>query len=213
MNGLANMDKMTRYDDVVFFKRNKSVLKWAAIIGAITTVIIFGYFLWIDLFNQPELIQGQLERTGVLAPIVYFLGSIVNTIYPIIPGGLGNVIGYTVFGPIQGFILSFIANLIGSMILFFIAKRFGRPILYAFCDERLVKKGLSYIDKGIKIEWILIVVFIVPGLPDDIFTMLAGLSEISTKRMLLLQLIFKPMTMFLYMMGVNGLFAAVSSLF
>lgn len=207
------MDQMTRYDDVVFFKRNKTILKWAAIIGLVVTVIIFSYFLSIDLFNQPELIQNQLEKAGALAPIVYFLGSILNTIYPIIPGGLGNVIGYTVFGPVQGFILSYFANLLGSMVLFFLAKRYGRPILYAFCDERLVKKGLSYLDRGIKIEWILIVVFVLPGLPDDIFTMLAGLSEISAKRMVLLQLIFKPVTMFLYMMGVNGLFAVISNLF
>ncbi|XJS10959.1 TVP38/TMEM64 family protein [Aerococcaceae bacterium WGS1372] len=200
----------TRQKDIQFFKRNKTVLKWVAIIGAIITIIIFFFFVRIDLFNRPELIQHQLERTGILAPVVYFLVSIVNTIYPIIPGGLGNVIGYTVFGAVHGMILSFSANLIGSMILFYITKRFGRPILYAFADERLVKKSLSYLDRGINMNWILAIVFIVPGLPDDIFTMIAGLSGMTYKHIILLQLLFKPVTMFLYMAGINNLFVLLS---
>lgn len=206
------MDHKTSHDDVVFFRRNKNILKWLAIIGVVVTIALFSFFIYIDLFNRPELFQKQLEKTGVLAPSVYFLVSIANTVYPIIPGGLGNVIGYTVFGPMQGFILSFIANLIGSTALFLLAKYFGRPLLYAFANEKMVRKGLSYLERGIKIELLLILVFILPGLPDDLFTMLAGLSELSTKRLLVLQLLFKPVTMFLYMMGVNGLFGILADL-
>ena len=100
----------------------------------------------------------------------------------------------------------------GSTALFLLAKHFGRPLLYAFANEKMVRKGLSYLERGIKIEWLLILVFILPGLPDDLFTMLAGLSELSTKRLLVLQLLFKPVTMFLYMMGVNGLFGILADL-
>lgn len=200
------MDMIRRQRDVIFFKRNRTVLKWLAIFGAVITLLIFTFFIRIDLFNRPELIQDQLERTGIMAPVVYFLLSIINTVYPIIPGGLGNVIGYTVFGAVHGMALSFTANFIGSLLLFYITKRFGRPILYAFFDEKMVTKSLSYLDRGGNMNWIIAVVFIVPGLPDDLFTMIAGLSGMTYRRIIILQLLFKPVTMFLYMAGINNLF-------
>lgn len=206
------MDMVTRSKDVLFFKRNKQIVKWVAIIGLLFTLMVLAYFFSIDLFNQPELIASYLEQSGAFAPILYFFVSIVNTIYPLIPGGLGNVIGFTVFGPVAGFALAYSANLIGSFILFTLAKRFGKPILYAFLDEKIVTKCLSYLEKGYYIEWILAVVFVVPGLPDDVFTMISGLSDLTYKRLLWLQLLCKPLTMFLYMMGVNNLLAFLSNL-
>ncbi|MBZ6527199.1 TVP38/TMEM64 family protein [Aerococcaceae bacterium DSM 111021] len=207
------MDMVPHSKDVLFFKRNKKVLKWVAIFGTILTIVMFTYFFKIDLFNHPEIIQERLESTGTFAPIVFFVLSIVNTFYPIVPGGLGNVIGYTMFGAVFGFTLVFIANFIGSFILFSLAKRFGKPILYAFLDEKTVEKGLGYLDRGYYIEWVLAVLFIVPGLPDELFLMIAGFSDLSYKRMIIIQLIFKPVTMFLYMAGVHNFLRLLSNLF
>lgn len=207
------MDMTRRQRDVIFFKRNKAVLKWVAIIGGLITLLIFTFFIRIDLFNRPELIQQLLERTGIMAPVVYFILSIGNTIYPLIPGGLGNVIGYTVFGAVHGMALAFAANFIGSLLLFYITKRFGRPILYAFFEEKMVKKSLSYLDRGVNMNWVIAFVFIVPGLPDDLFTMVAGLSGMAYRCIIILQLLFKPVTMFLYMAGINNLFVLLSEWF
>lgn len=194
-----------------FFNKNKKALKTLSVIGVVITILLMSYFLYIDLFNHPEIIQAKLESTGAFAPLVYFVGFILNTIYPLIPGGLGNVVGYAVFSPLWAFILSFSANLIGSMILFHLAKRFGKPILYAFFKPESINKALAYLEKW-RIERIMALVFIIPGLPDDIFTMIAGFSRISYKRILLLQLIFKPITMFLYMAGIHNLLSLFSNL-
>ena len=56
------MDHKTSHDDVVFFRRNKNILKWLAIIGVVVTIALFSFFIYIDLFNRPELLQKQLER-------------------------------------------------------------------------------------------------------------------------------------------------------
>lgn len=123
------------------------------------------------------------------------------------------MIAYVAFGPLLGFILAFSANFLGTLILFWLAKRFGQPILYAFLDEKLVEKGLSYLDRGYYIEWILAVVLVVPGLPDELFIMISGLSDLTYKRMVIIQLIFKPVTMFLFMAGVHNFLGLLSNLF
>lgn len=201
----------TSYKDMTLINENKHLLKIAAMIGLILTVLLMAYFISIDLFNHPEIIQTKLESTGALAPLVFFLISIINSVYPVIPGGMGSVIGYTVFGPVFGFTLAFIANLIGSTILFYLVKRFGPPLLSLFFKEKTINKGLSYINKGSYMDFMLALVFVVPGLPDDLFIMISGLSKMSYKRMLLIQIIFKPLTMYLYMAGVNNLLAFIST--
>lgn len=80
-------------------------------------------------------------------------------------------------------------------------------------DEKLVEKGLSYLDRGYYIEWILAVVLVVPGLPDELFIMISGLSDLTYKRMVIIQLIFKPVTMFLFMAGVHNFLGLLSNLF
>src|SRR5699024_6088226 len=108
--GFMNMTPQKK--DIMFLKRNKQVIRWVDIIRAVITLIIFAYFFKIDLFNHPEILQERLERTGAFAPIVFFLLSIINTVYPIVPGGLGNVIAYAAFGPLLSFVLAFSASLL-----------------------------------------------------------------------------------------------------
>lgn len=193
-----------------FFLKHKCLVKWVALAGLIITICLFTYLIRHNLFNRPEVFAQYLRQHKGWGPFLYFVLSLFNTVYPIIPGGLGNVVGYSVFGPFWGFTIAFIANLIGSSILFLLARKFGKPILYAFFDKETINKYIGYLERD-SLPWMLAIVYIVPGLPDDLFSMLVGLSPMSFARFTQIQIIFKPLTTFLYMAGINDLFSVFSN--
>ncbi|UPQ85557.1 TVP38/TMEM64 family protein [Ignavigranum ruoffiae] len=194
-----------------FFLKHKCMVKWIALAGLILTIGLFTYLIRHNLFNRPEVFERFLRQHKGWGPLVYFFLSFFNTVYPIIPGGLGNVVGYSVFGPFWGFTIAFGANLLGSTVLFLLARKFGKPILFAFFDKETINKYIGYLEKK-SLGWFLAIVYVVPGLPDDLFSMLVGLSPMSLARFTQIQLIFKPLTTFLYMAGINNLFSIFSNL-
>lgn len=196
-----------------FFAKHKKAVKIITIVGGLLTLVLLYFMFSQDLFRQPKAFEDFLRRYGPLAPLVFFLFSIVNSIYPIIPGGMANVVAYSFLGHWQSFLLAFSGNIIGSLILFQLARTFGMPLLMAFFDRCTIEKYRSYLDKGRQLEIFLAIVYLVPGLPDDLFTMLVGLTKISFKKVLIIQLLFKPITMYFYMSGMNDLFAFLSGMF
>lgn len=211
MKHLGQNLNQERYEK--FFMKHKKVVRIITVLGILFTLLICYLLFKHDLWNQPDLYQAKLLEFGPWAPVIFFIGTIFNAIYPIIQGGMGNVVAYSVFGPIQGFLLAFSANLVGSLILFILAKTFGKPFLLAFISKDTIDKYSQYLEDEKKLTWMLAIAFIVPGLPDDAFTMIAGLSSITVSKFMIIQIIFKPVTTFLYMSGVNKGLTFISRLF
>lgn len=193
------------------FSQHKKFIKYFALIGLIMTFLLFAYIFKHNLFNRPEVFAEFISKYGNKAPLIYFLLSFFNTIYPLIPGGMGNVVGYSVFGSYQAFFLAFTANILGSMVIFLLARKFGKAILFAFFDRQSINKYIGYLDNKF-FPIILAIVFILPGLPDDLFCMLAGLSSMKFQNFMLIQIFFKPLTTFAYMSGIHKVFAYFSEL-
>lgn len=203
--------KQARYEQ--FFTEHKKVVRIVTILGLAVTAVIFYLLLKHDLLNNPVYYRQKLLKYGPWAPVIFFIVTVFNAIYPIIQGGMGNVVAYSVFGPLKGFLLAFSANLLGSLLLFLLAKKFGKAFLLAFVSKETIDKYIGYIDNEKKLSWLLAVAFVIPGLPDDAFAMLAGLSSMTVGKYMTLQLLFKPVTTFLYMSGVNKGLAFLTRLF
>lgn len=87
-------------------------------------------------------IQSFIENTGVWAPIAYILIHQASYVFAPISGYPFLIVGFFLFGKTTIF-YNFIVAIIGSSINFFIAKRWGRPIVKKFVGDQ----SLGEIDK------------------------------------------------------------------
>ena len=118
--------------------------------------------------------------------------------YPVIPGGLTCVVGHALFGPLWGFIYNFTGIFLGSIFAFLLARRYGETFVKSFVSDQTYDKYITYLDKGKFFERFLATAFILPGFPDDFLCMVAGLSKMSLKKFVVITLISKPATLYLY---------------
>ncbi|EHJ56408.1 TVP38/TMEM64 family protein [Streptococcus urinalis] len=182
-------------------KHHKKLRKLVRVIGTLSIIftIIAIYYLFknLDILNNPKALSHLLKGHRFLGSIGFLFLQIIQVVIPIIPGGLTTVVGFMTFGPYLGLLLNVLGISLGSLILFYLVRRFGRPFILLFIKE----KQLRQYDKKLATktyERIFILNMISPMAPADIMVMITGLSQMSLKRFVSIILICRPISMITY---------------
>lgn len=175
-------------------KSRKRISKKAKIqiaVISIAVLAIAGYLVWdivcqgplVQLFTNRERLTEIVRGSGVLAPVIYILLEIAQTIIAPIPGNIVGFIGGYIFGW-WGVLWTVIGSGLGFLLVFWLSRRFGRPFVEKFVKKELLQKfDFVFGEHG---AFILFMIFLIPGLPDDIVCYLAGLTEIPIKKLMIM---------------------------
>ena len=183
---------------LISLKKKRSLIRYTTIMGIIFTVIASFFIAQSSFFKPGGGFNELLGKLGIIGPIVFIFLQITQTIYPIIPMGLTNVIGNLVFGTWLGFLCNVTGMLIGSSINFYLGKRFGESVVKAFISDEQYEKYISKIGDSKAFERLIIIGFILPVFPDDIFCMISGMSKLTFKRFFILVLLCRPISLFVF---------------
>ena len=107
----------------------------------------------------------------------------MQVLFAPIPGQATGIAGGYIFGAYLGTLYSLIGITIGSFFVFYLSRKFGRPFV-----EKMVNKGiLKKYDKLIMTKGVsfLFLIYLLPVLPDDTISYLAGLTKIKIKTLVL----------------------------
>ncbi len=192
-------------------KRNVSraftVFGIALAIGFIFLSIHSGIFL------DQEKLKVLLNKVGIFGPLVFLGLQIIQTVIPIIPGGLTNGIGVLMFGPIFGFLLNYVGNILGSIFNFLLAKRYGNKLVRMLVSDTTYEKYIIRINKLDKFDKFFRWAIFLPGFPDDALCFIAGLTPMTFKRYVFILVVYKPFNIFIYSMGLWEVFKVIFSYF
>lgn len=178
---------------------NRQWIRIISLIGLIASLIGLYYLkTHSHIFAVGGSFQSFITRLGLFGPLIFILWQIVQVIFPIIPGGMTCVIGHAIFGPLYGFIYNFIGIFSGSILSFYLAKQYGETFAKSFVSEKVYNKYITKLDEGKKFEYFLMTTFILPGFPHDFLCMVAGLSKMTYRKFILITLLTKPVTLYLY---------------
>ena len=172
----------------------KKLFKFLGIFSIALTVLFLVYlFKNMDILNNPDALTRALKGHLILGSIGFLLLQIIQVVIPIIPGGVTTVVGFMAFGPILGFILNYVGIVIGSIILFLLTRRYGKPFILLFVDEKSFKHYEQKLASS-TYETVFALNMASPISPADILVMVTGLSRMSFKRFLYIILICKPIS-------------------
>ena len=166
--------------------------------------ILFSVWIAIYIKMHPNVFavggsfQYFLKQLGVLGPLLFIGIQIIQVLYPVIPGGLTCVVGHVLFGPFMGFMYNTTGILIGSVLAFLLARRYGETFVKSFVSDQVYDKYIVYLEKGKIFERFLATAFILPGFPDDFLCMVAGMSKMNLKRFIWITFLTKPATLYIY---------------
>lgn len=152
--------------------------KLQKILLAISFVVIFYLILALAL-QTIGLDNAQLlvKQTGVWAPIVFVALCAASLIVAPLSGSSLFVVGGTLFGQHNAFLLSYIASLIGCSANFWISRKLGRNVAQRFIGKANLEELDKFIHKLKGSRSILYMVIIMP-FSQDIVSYAIGLTKI-----------------------------------
>lgn len=159
----------------LIIKKLTPVVIFFAIIAAIFA--IYGKDI-LKIFSDPENIKSYIESKGSRGALIYIALQILQIVIAVIPGEPIQIAGGYIFGTFKGFLYAEIGIMAGSAIAFFIARKFGIPIIRLFVSEKKLMQYKEKLEskKGLAITFLLC---LIPGIPKDIIVYASGLTPIS----------------------------------
>ena len=189
------------------------VINFSTIIGTILLCIFFYYALKAQIFTSEESLRMFLDRFGIFAPLLFIIIQIVQVVIPLIPCSISTGVGVVIFGPLWGFVYNYVGIVIGSIIVFFISRRYGMPLIKKMFKKELIDKYIGWLNSGKKFERFFAAAIFFPVAPDDFLCYLAGVTDISVKKYIAIIIFFKSFTIFLYSLGLVAIWDILMKIF
>lgn len=160
-------------------------------IAIIFVVVIVSYIIikttgvW-EKINSIEKLKSIVESGGMFSYLVFVVLQILQTTVLQIPAIFVTIAGTLVFGRWTAFILSFIAVMIGSIIMFWVGRKFGRKFLNWLAGKEQADKWVERMSHG---KYLFFLMMLFPMFPDDILCVIAGFTNMSFNYFLITNLI------------------------
>ncbi len=162
-----------------------------AIAAAVVLLVGLSLFLWktgaLHSLKSVSDLRDFLADSAPWSHLVFFLLQLSSVIIAPIPSNLTAMAGGACFGLGWGFLITFLAVNIGSLITFSLARTLGRNWAMRVASRKLPAKYQELI--GRKRDSFLVMVFLFPFFPDDLICILAGLTDIPHRRFALIVLL------------------------
>ena len=168
----------------------------AALLWALTILLLGGtaLLLWRTGFfaaaSDREKLAAYIEAFTPWSHLMYFAVQLFSVVLAPIPSNLTAAVGGMLFGTLPAFLLTFAAVVLGSLIVFALARVLGQHFVEGLVSRKVSDHYLDLIRR--KRDVFLVLAFLFPFFPDDVLCILAGLTDISCKRFLVLCLLARP---------------------
>lgn len=171
----------------------KLLLLLALIIG-LPLYMIFFQREFISQFNSLESVRDYLQRYEAASVLAYIGIQILQIVICVIPGQAMQFAAGYVYTFWFGYLYSIIGAALGTIITFYLARFLGKDAIHLIFDEKKVSRFIDRLNS--KQAFIMVfVIFLIPGLPKDLFTYAAGVSEMKLKAFLIISLVSRTPAM------------------
>ena len=155
-------------------KRAATILSIVSIVIAVFTVI---GFLVLRQENVDKLVAFSREHIFV-GSIIFLLICIAQVVVAFVPGELVEIAAGVIFGPWQGIFMCLLGLTLGSVIVIVLVRKFGVKLIETFYPSEKID-SLPILNDPKKRNFMIFILFLIPGTPKDFITYLIGLTKVS----------------------------------
>ncbi|GAB2488393.1 TVP38/TMEM64 family protein [Alkalibacterium psychrotolerans] len=179
-------------------------LQWIDLLSifGFTLSLIIIYFAWQGgVFESREDFVAYVHGFGRYSVIIFLILQTLQLFLPLLPSAITVTAGVVLYGPILGVFYNYVGISIGSILAFLIVRKYGEPALDKLVSEKKVRKYEHKLTHGKAFERFFTTVIFTPFAPDNVVCYLAGLSDMTKKKVIIIILLGKPLSIALYSLG------------
>jgi uncharacterized membrane protein YdjX (TVP38/TMEM64 family) len=155
------------------------------LVGAFIIFMAYEYYgHYFQLFKNPKRIKDVVLSYDEYSVLAFLALQIIQVIAFFIPGEVMQIAGGYIYGAFIGGLLTLLGISIGSAIVYSISRRFGKPFIRKIISD----KHLDFFDRILRlgsVDYIVFLLYLIPGIPKDVLAYICGISDISFKNFML----------------------------
>ena len=160
-----------------------SVVKISMLVLIVAGIPLYLWFFhgdWIKSFENINDVVAFLEKYETQSIFVYIGLQIVQIVISIIPGQVFQMAAGYIYGFWPALLFAMTGALLGTTLSFMLAKALGRDFLHIFFGEEKMSYYIERLNSK-KMYAIVFFLYLIPGIPKDMVSYAAGVSEIKFK--------------------------------
>ena len=179
-------------------EKNKKLMTigLAALCGAFVVILAKAYLD--GRFDSVETFQKYVAGFGLAAPLFLVAVQAAQVILPVLPGLFGCVVGTMMFGAVGGFWCNYIGISAGSIIAFWLARKYGSGLVSRMFPGEKYEKWATWAAGSRFYTVVLFLGMVLPLFPDDYFCYFTGLTKMSARKFVAIILLGKPWCILAY---------------
>jgi uncharacterized membrane protein YdjX (TVP38/TMEM64 family) len=151
------------------------VLAYAAALAVLAAVVVAAFGRVFADVTSLDALRTFVLSTGPLAPVAFVLAQATQVVVAPIPGQTFAFLAGYLFGPWRGLAYSLVGATIGTYVAVRLATALGRDRVERLVDDDALAALDALVDRRGLLATFL--VFLVPGVPDDVVCFAAGLGR------------------------------------
>jgi uncharacterized membrane protein YdjX (TVP38/TMEM64 family) len=168
------------------------------IIGMILVMCLFLKIIFGNKINSVQDYQDIMKSFGIAGPIVLTFFQALQVVIPILPGYLGCAAGAISFGTTVGFLCNYIGISAGSIIAYFLARKYGVDFVVSLFSEKQYLKWKNKVEGKKSYDAFLFIATLLPMFPDDFLCYFSGLIGMDKKKFIWIIILGKPWCILAY---------------
>ncbi|WP_125153533.1 TVP38/TMEM64 family protein [Clostridium rectalis] len=164
-------------------KKYKSIIILTVIlafVGALCYLYRYEIEYVFSLLKNQDQFKEYLLSFGPLAIVVFGIMQVLQVVIFFIPGEVIQAVGGYAFGTWQATLVSIIGIDMGATILFLVTKKYRSKLVNKVVPVK-IKNSLEKTLNSKKLNLVVFLLYLLPGMPKDAMIFLCALSEISFK--------------------------------
>lgn len=157
-------------------KRIAAAIALAVMVVFYVLFYVFVGLAVVNLLKDPQGFKEWIDGFGTSSILIFIGLRVVMTAFRLIPGGPLQVAGGYAFGTWWGALWCMAGSLIGTLIIFLLGKKYGTKLVGLFISPEKMRSAAMLKDKKKRNVFLFLMNFL-PGMPKDIFTWMAAISN------------------------------------
>ena len=127
----------------------------------------------------------EVQNAGPLGVLFLLAIQVLQVVVAFIPGEVVQVAAGMMYGPWIGALVIFVGCLISSAFIFVVVRKLGAPFVQSMVPTKYLEKFRAFERSG-KLTPVVFALFLIPGLPKDVFTYLVPLTDMRMRTFVIL---------------------------
>ncbi len=162
----------------LLIKRILCIIFICILLGITTYIYIrYGRMLW-TFFSDIDNLKAWINRFGSYGNIAFIAIRSLQTVVKIIPAEPLEIGSGLAFGIWGGMFSCLLGNIIGSLVILFLTRKFGTKVINLFFKENKLN-SMAFLRNKQKRRLLLLIIYLIPGTPKDGITYFVGLTDIN----------------------------------